>query len=143
MGCLIKFFIMVDAKRSCRPWHRPGASDLRGKEARGYAGKDHKGGESGGNSALTLPRIREFLSAPFHGKCNWRRAEHAEVIAIVRVFPDVFSGEDQISPDRLLNSSMKFVPSQDLAELNSRRNSPKAGSRRDWRIRCWKAPDFH
>src|ERR1700745_1509034 len=41
---------------------------------------------------------------------DWRVAENAKVVTIVRVLPDVLAGENQIFSKGLLDSSVKLIP---------------------------------
>ena len=46
---------------------------------------------------------------PFDGEGDGRRAQHAEVIRVVRVLPDVFAAEDEVLAERLLQPGMELV----------------------------------
>ena len=52
---------------------------------------------------------RNLRVVPFNRKRNRSAAQHAEVVSVMRVFPDVFSGEHHILPERLLQTGMKLV----------------------------------
>ena len=46
---------------------------------------------------------------PFHGKSDRRVAEDAEVISVVRVFPDVFGIDNQVFAESLLQPGVEFI----------------------------------
>ena len=46
---------------------------------------------------------------PLNGKRDRSAAQHAEVVGVVRVLPDVFAGEDHILSKRLLQAGVKLV----------------------------------
>src|SRR5579885_514029 len=52
---------------------------------------------------------RDLRSLPLDGKRNRRCTENAEVVSIVRVLPDVLTGNDEVFPKRLLNASVEFI----------------------------------
>ena len=54
-------------------------------------------------------KARDLRSVPFDRESDGSRAQDAEVVAVVGVLPDVLAREDQISPEGLLESSMKLV----------------------------------
>ena len=51
-----------------------------------------------------------FGIVPFDREGDRRIAQHAEVIRIVRVLPDIFPIDDHVLAERLLESGVKFVP---------------------------------
>ena len=54
-------------------------------------------------------KARDFGVVPLDGKRDRSIAEHAEVVAVVRVFPDVLAVENDVLPERLLESGMEFI----------------------------------
>src|SRR3981081_2135242 len=46
---------------------------------------------------------------PFNREGERGASEYSEVVSIVRVFPDVLTGEYQVPAKRLLQASMKFI----------------------------------
>ena len=61
---------------------------------------------------------------PLDGKGDRRVAQHAEVVGVVRVLPDVFAVDDQVSAEGLLQAGMEFV-----AIAGSQRRQRLRGSR--------------
>src|SRR4029077_13598600 len=106
-----ELLIVVDTKNSYRR-RRSGtrAPELRSEESCGHAGEDHQGGESvDAWYAHASRESRNLRVVPFNGKRERGCTENAEVVGIVRVFPDVFAGEDEVAPECLLDPGMKFV----------------------------------
>ena len=62
---------------------------------------------------------RNFGVVPLDRKREWSAAENAEIVCVVGVFPNVFTGENQITSECLLESCVKFI-------------SP-SGAKRSWR----------
>src|SRR5579864_1017718 len=52
---------------------------------------------------------RNLRPLPFHGKRDGSVAQDAEVVAVVRVLPDVLAREDEITPESLLNSGVELI----------------------------------
>src|SRR4029077_16286021 len=46
---------------------------------------------------------------PFNRESEWSAPEYAEVICVVGVFPDILTGEHQISSQSLLQTNVEFV----------------------------------
>ncbi len=46
---------------------------------------------------------------PFNGEGDRCRAEDTEIVAVVGIFPDVLSGEDNVAPKRLLETDVEFI----------------------------------
>ena len=46
---------------------------------------------------------------PLDGECDRRIAEHAEIVAVVRVLPDVFAADHEIFRECLFKAGMKFI----------------------------------
>ncbi len=87
-----------------------GSGDLRGKKPGGYAGHDHEGRQTvvvGHGPADG--KAGNFRIVPFDRKCDRRVAQHAEIVGVVRVFPDVFSVEDEVLSKCLLQAGVEFI----------------------------------
>ena len=108
MRRLVESFVMIDPERRKLPLDRcdrnsAGPADLRSEKARGNAGHDNVGSESvevgevgaGGESG-------NLGIVPLDRKRNRSVAQHAEVVAVVRIFPDVFAVEHDVAAERLL-----------------------------------------
>src|SRR5580658_1183832 len=52
---------------------------------------------------------RDLGPSPLDREGNWSVTENAEVICIVRVLPNVFTVENEVLTERLLQTGMKFV----------------------------------
>ena len=66
---------------------------------------------------------------PFHREGDRSIAQHAEVIAVVRVLPDVLAGENQIFSEGLLEAGVKFVaPARTQRSAGRTRSSRAADS---------------
>src|ERR1700733_4606 len=48
-------------------------------------------------------------AGPLNGKCNGRVTQHAKIIGLVRVFPDVFAVQHKIFSKGLLETGMEFI----------------------------------
>src|ERR1700687_5085279 len=46
---------------------------------------------------------------PFDRESDGSRAQHAEIVGIMGVLPDVFAREHHVSPERLFNSCVKLI----------------------------------
>src|ERR1017187_5796159 len=53
---------------------------------------------------------RNLRTRPLDGKCNWRVAEHAEIVSSMSVFPDVLPVNYQVLSKSLLKTGVKLVP---------------------------------
>src|SRR5215472_7040137 len=97
VSCLVETFVMINAERDgCARGNRdrPGASDLRSEEARRDAGEDHERGKAVNlRHTYAAGESGNLGARPLDGEGNGSVAEHAEVITVMRVFPDVFPGK--------------------------------------------------
>ena len=151
VGCLVEFFVVVDAERTHGARDRAHAANLRSEEARGHAGHHHDGRES-----VEVRHARAYGIAgdlgvvPLDRERDRRCAQDAEIVGVVRVLPDVLAINDQIFSERLLNPGVEFVAKagsersgiggETPDELHSlrprrRRDCRQPGSRN----LCWKA----
>ena len=52
---------------------------------------------------------RNLGAVPFDREGDRRCAQHAEVVGVVRVLPDVLAGEDKILSEGLLDPGVEFI----------------------------------
>ena len=85
-------------------------ADCRGEEARGDVGHHDKCRQTMKiRNASTNGKARNLGIVPFDGEGNWGGAEHVEVVAIVRVLPNVLAAQDEILSEGLLQAGVKFI----------------------------------
>src|SRR5208282_1147036 len=111
VGGLVELFVVVDAEGSPRSSHgRTSAANLRREETRRHAREDHqhrKAMEIRNAHAARIPG--NFGVVPFNREEDRGIAEHAEIVAIVRVLRDPLAGKDQVAPESLLQASVEFI----------------------------------
>src|SRR6202142_1859552 len=109
----VEFLVVVDAKgREASRLDRNGAdaSDLRIEKTRRYAGHHDERRESTVVRNIGTDRVAgNFRIIPCDRKRDWRSAENAEVVGVVRVLPDVFAVHDEIFAEGLLQAGVKLV----------------------------------
>ena len=97
---LVELFVVIDAEwgdiASATPRRdSPGSSKLRVEEACCYARENEKSRESMEVGHTHPPGNGGNLGVmPFDRESEWSAPEHAEVIRIMGIFPDVLTGED-------------------------------------------------
>ncbi len=102
----VEFLVVVNAegrKFAGLDWHCADAANLRIEEARGHAGHHDQrrqpviiryvGANREAGNLRVVPRDRER---------DRRGAQDAEIVGVVRVFPDVLAIDDEILPESLL-----------------------------------------
>src|ERR1700716_159769 len=47
---------------------------------------------------------------PFNRESKRSRPEHTEIVCVMGVLPYILAGEDQVLPERLLQTGMEFIP---------------------------------
>jgi hypothetical protein len=146
VGGLIEMFIVVDAEGSPGRLQVAPAPPIWGvKEACRHAGEDHERRKAVEVRHAHAARISgNFRVVPLNGESDRRVAEHAEIVAVVRVLRDPLAGKDQVAPESLLQASVEFIAkagTQRIRQADSG-NREEAGSVQHCCIRCWKAPDF-
>ncbi len=108
--CLVESFVVIDSERADHVGSSAHAANLRSEEASGDAGHDDKSRESMVVRYVGSQRKpRNFRIVPLHREEDGRVAENAEVIAIVRVFPDVLGVHNEVFAKCLLEAGVKFV----------------------------------
>src|SRR5271163_3521954 len=110
---LVEVLVVVNAEgseASRDDGNRSDAADLRSEETRGDAGHHHQRGEAVEIRDVSAKGVAgDFGIVPLDGESDGRRAEDAEVVAIVRVLPDVLAVNHQIFSEGLLQAGVKFV----------------------------------
>ncbi len=97
---LVELFVVVDAEwgdiASATPRRdSPGSSKLRVEKPGGNAGEDEQGTEPMEVGHAHAPGNGGNLGVmPFDRESEWSASKYAEVVSIMRVFPDVLTGED-------------------------------------------------
>ncbi len=111
VGRLVEFFVVVNAERETGTGDRCARSaDLRMEEARRHAGEDHLRRKAMQVRNSHASRISgNFGVVPFNRESDRSVAEHAEIVAIVRVLRDPLAGKDQVAPESLLDPSVEFI----------------------------------
>src|SRR5437899_2874683 len=110
MGSRVEHFVMVDAERANRVRSCPGATNLWGEESRCNAGKNKQPGKAMEvRYAYATGKAGNLGVVPFNGKCERRAAKNPEIISIVRVLPNILTGENQVLPECLLQPRVKFI----------------------------------
>jgi len=109
MGGRIEKLVVVDAEYATRAEAGGRCADpahLRAVETGGDAGHHYERGEAVEvGHAGADGNNRGFWSWPTRSEyVNGSVAQHAEVISLVRVLPDIFPADDQIAPEGLLES---------------------------------------
>src|ERR1700733_2767474 len=88
----VELFIVVNAKWPRGRRHRAGSSNLGSKESSGDAREHHQRGKSvDGRYAHAAGIARNLRAIPLNRESDRRRAQDAEVIGIVGVFPNVLA----------------------------------------------------
>ena len=83
---------------------------------------------------------RDFRVMPFNGESDWRVAEYAEIVTVVRVLRNPLTGKNQVLSESLFETSMEFIAkarTQWIRSLGRAEQQRRLG--RHSRIRCWKA----
>src|SRR5581483_2368109 len=108
---LVKLLIVVNAENPGRSRGSGSrAADLRREESGRDTGEHNQSGEPMEIRNAHAPgESRDLRALPLDGKRNRRCTENAEVVSIVRVLPDVLTGNDEVFPKRLLNASVEFI----------------------------------
>src|SRR5271166_2950884 len=112
VGGLVELFVVVDAegKSGAGRHRRAGSADLGLEEARRHAGKDHQRREAMEIRHADAAGVSgNFGVVPFNRESDRGIAEHAEIVAIVRVFRDPLTGKDQVLAEGLLDASVEFI----------------------------------
>ena len=106
------------------------SANLRIEEARRDVGEDDECRQAVKiREAAANGKARYFGIVPLDGKGDGRIAEDAEIVGVVRVFPDVFAAQHEVLPEGLLQAGVKFVaPSRAQQPGNRRRNTEKRRS---------------
>ena len=111
VGGRVKSLVVVDTEDTRRRrGSGSGSADLGSKEARSHAGERERGGESVevGHADATH-ESGNLRVVPLDREGDRRVAQHAEVVGVVRVLPDVLTGENQILAEGLLKADVKFI----------------------------------
>src|SRR5208337_2501941 len=112
VGRLVELLIVVNAEgQSGSGRHRRARSaNLRLEKARRHAREDHKGREAMDfRHAQAACISRNFRIVPFNRESDGSVAEHAEVVAIMRVLGDPFPRKDEILSEGLFDAGMEFI----------------------------------
>ena len=123
---LIESLVMVDTENS-RGRQRSGScsSDLWFKEPGRDAGHYHQRAEAMVDRHAGAQREAGNLGVvPLNREGDRRVAQHAEVVGVMRVLPDIFAIDDQEFAKGLLQASMEFIA---IAGNQSRQRSRGAG----------------
>src|SRR5215471_18008688 len=113
VGRLVELFVVVDAEHAVSTLPRRGCADarqLRLEESGRDAGHHNQRAESVKVRYAGANRIPwDFRALPFNRKGDRSAAQHAKVVRAVRVFPNIVGTDDQVFPERLLQTSVEFV----------------------------------
>src|ERR1700739_373511 len=113
MGRLIEFLVMVDAEDACAALtcrSHADAADLGLEESSGYTGSHEICREPVEiRQAGAQQEAGNFGTVPLDRKSDRCIPEDAEVVAEMRVLPDVFRIENQVLAERLLEPGVEFV----------------------------------
>ena len=113
MRSQVEFFVVVDAKRrkfSWYDWYRADAANLRIEEACRDAGHDDERRQPMVIRDVRADRIAgNFRIIPRDRKGDRSGAQNAEIVAVVRVLPDVLAIDNQVFPEGLLQAGMKLI----------------------------------
>src|SRR5580693_1379169 len=105
--------VVVNPERSKCSRRRYGcteATDLRSEEARGDARHHHKRGEAVEVRHAPADCVAgDFGIVPFNREGDRRIAQHAEIVAVMRVLPNVLASQYEILPERLLEAGVEFI----------------------------------
>ena len=102
------------------------SADLRFKEARRHVRHhDERRQSVEVRHAAADRKAGDLGSRPLDRKRDRRVAQHAEVVGLVRVLPDVFAVKDKVLPKGLLETSVKLI-----APTRTQRGSGHAGTDR-------------
>src|SRR5579871_6218293 len=108
MGCLVKGFVVVDAEWRTSTaegygWNCTGAADLRGEETRRNTRENDQGREAMEIRHTYANGITgDFGIVPVDRESDRGCAQDAEIIGVVRVFPNVITADNRILAKRLL-----------------------------------------
>src|SRR6202161_601953 len=108
---LVEFLVVVDAEDAATLADGYAKSaDLR-REIAGCDARHHDEGAEAVPVGHTGAQQESgnFGVVPVDGKRDRRVAEHAEVVGVVRVLPDVLAVDDEMLAERLLQAGVKFV----------------------------------
>src|ERR1700733_9241943 len=120
----VELFIVVNSKWPRGRRHRAGSSNLRGKKSSGNAREHYQRGKSVDcRYAHAAGIARNLRAIPLNRECDWSRAQHAEVVRIVGVFPYVFARKYKAPAEGLLYPGMKLVAPSRTKRRNSRRRA--------------------
>ena len=107
---LVEVFIVVDAKHRRSPRRGANAADLRSKETRRHAGHHYKRRQAMEIRNRGADGVAGNLrTIPLDGIRDRSVAQHAEVVGVVRVLPDVFGVDDEVLAECLPQSRVKFI----------------------------------
>ncbi len=111
----VELFIVIDPERPSGRGNRPGPADLWSEKAGGHTGEHHERGKSVEVRNAHAARVSWNLGAvPFNREGDGCSAQHAEIVGIVCVLPDVLTGKDKVLPESLLQPRVEFIaPAQD------------------------------
>ena len=106
----VELFVVIDPERPRCGGNRARPADLGSEKAGSYAGEHYEAGEPVKVRYAHTARVSWNLRAvPLDRERDRRGAEHAEVVGIVRVLPDVLARKDKILPESLLESRVEFI----------------------------------
>src|ERR1700730_140785 len=108
---LIKLLVVINSEDATgRGGSSSGSAELREKEPCSYTRKDHERRESMEiRHAHTAGKSRNLGIVPCDREKDSCVSEDAEIVSVVCVLPDVLAREDQIFPECLLQSGVKFI----------------------------------
>src|SRR5580704_1229876 len=120
MGCLVEHLVVVDSEYR-RGRGRRDSTDCRREEARSDVRKHDQGREAVKiRNATANGKAGNLGIVPFDGKENGTGTEHVEIIAVVRVFPDVIAAEDEVLAEGLLQTGVEFIAKAGYQRCESR-----------------------
>jgi len=110
---LVELLVVVDTEHAISALasrRDANSAQLRLEETRGHARHDNKRSKAVELRNGGAKRVAgNFGVVPFHREEDRSAAENAEVVAVVCVLPDVFGIHDQVLPERLLETRVKFI----------------------------------
>src|ERR1035437_10175427 len=111
VGRLVEMLVVIDAEHSTSG-RGPGANaaDLRSVEAGRNTRHDDEGGEAVEVGHAGANRISgDFGAGPFDGIKDGRCAEDAEIVSLMRIFPDVLAVDHQKASKGLGEAGMELI----------------------------------